>query len=133
MKNNRFLLIGLGLLVTGIVLGALGAHALKDRLPSQPLESFKTGVFYQLLHGVLFVAFGLYERLDDAVSIFRTGLYLSLAGVFLFSFSIYILSTSAITGLSVRMLGPVTPIGGVLMIAGWSWVMAKVGVSRNSQ
>ncbi len=131
MKNNRFFIIGLGLLVIGIVLGALGAHALKDRLASHQLESFKTGVFYQLIHGVLFIAFGLYERLDGTISMFRTGLYISFAGVLLFSFSIYVLSTSAITGLSAQILGPVTPIGGILMIMGWSLLAVKTIFSKS--
>lgn len=132
MKNNRFLFIGLMLLITGIILGALGAHAIRENLSAQQLESFKTGVFYQLLHGVLFIVFGLHDRQHVTDSAFHSGLYISLAGVLLFSLSIYLLSTSAITGLSTRMLGPITPIGGILMIAGWSLLALKTIFSKNS-
>ncbi|GCD77603.1 membrane protein [Thermaurantimonas aggregans] len=125
MKNKRFLLIGLFLLITGIVLGALAAHALKAHLTTNQLESFKTGVFYQLLHALLFISFGLYTTSETQKPNIALGLYLALVGVLLFSLSIYFLNLQNLIGISLRWLGPVTPVGGVLMIIGWSAVFLK--------
>lgn len=132
MKSDRFLPIGLILLITGILLGALGAHALQKHLSAQQVESFKTGISYQLLHSVLFIAFGLFQRLTKAADTFSTGLYIVLVGVLMFSVSIYVLSTFPIHGISVKWAGPVTPLGGVLMITGWSIVLIRVMMSKNS-
>lgn len=125
MKNKRFLLIGLLLLVTGIILGALAAHALKAHLTANQLESFKTGVFYQLLHALLFISFGLHTASETQKLNITLGLYFTLVGVLLFSLSIYFLNLQNLLGLSLRWLGPITPVGGLLMIAGWTVVFWK--------
>ena len=112
-----------------IALGALAAHGLKTKINFEQLESFKTGVFYQLIHGIALIALGhlikqIYNRL------IRTAIILLIAGPLIFSISIYLLSTSEYLGISPikNVLGPLTPIGGVLMIAGWlclSFAMIK--------
>ncbi|MFN4299640.1 MAG: DUF423 domain-containing protein [Thermaurantimonas sp.] len=125
MKNKRFLLIGLFLLVTGIVLGALAAHALKAHLTVNQLESFKTGVFYHLLHALLFISFGLHTTAENQKQNITSGLYIAFVGVLMFSLSIYFLNLQNIIGFPLRWLGPVTPVGGVLMIVGWTIVFWK--------
>lgn len=125
MKNNRFTRIGLLLLITGTALGALAAHALKATLSDSQIESFKTGVFYQLLHALLFISFGLYATLSPQKTDITLGLNLALAGVLMFSVSIYLLNLQYIIGASMRWLGPITPLGGILMILGWTLVFLK--------
>lgn len=103
--------------LTAVVFGALGAHALENHLDESALKSFETGVRYQLYHALLLLWVG-------STSLIRPkfqkiiGLLL-IIGVLFFSFSIYLLSTSAWLGLQVSFLGPVTPIGGLLLILAW--------------
>ena len=95
----------------GVALGAFGAHGLRDRLPPGMLEVYKTGVLYHLIHAVALLAVALgAERLARP----RVVGTLWVAGVVIFSGSLYAL---AITG--VGMLGAITPIGGLLLMAGW--------------
>ena len=95
----------------GVILGAFGAHALRTVLESRPRgeQNWHTAVLYHLLHAVamLWIAGGK-ERAN------RLAWWLMLGGIFLFSGSLYPLST-----LGWKWLGPVTPLGGLLLIAGW--------------
>eukprot|EP00462_Mataza_sp_D1_P021360 CAMPEP_0175141688 /NCGR_PEP_ID=MMETSP0087-20121206/12290_1 /TAXON_ID=136419 /ORGANISM="Unknown Unknown, Strain D1" /LENGTH=117 /DNA_ID=CAMNT_0016425223 /DNA_START=7 /DNA_END=360 /DNA_ORIENTATION=+ len=105
---NRLLASFLG--ATGVTLGAFGAHALKATLTQRgTLESWKTGVLYQLLHAIAL----LYV---DQANLQNGDLITKLwfVGTVLFSGSIYGLSLGG-----PRVLGPVTPLGGLCMIAGW--------------
>ncbi|QPQ56367.1 DUF423 domain-containing protein [Allosphingosinicella flava] len=93
---------------TGVMLGAFGAHALKDRLDPAALGWWQTAVQYQMWHAVALVALaGLPGRLGLPAALLSIG-------TLVFSGSLYLL---ALTGL--RWLGAVTPVGGLLMIAGW--------------
>jgi uncharacterized membrane protein YgdD (TMEM256/DUF423 family) len=97
----------------GVVLGAFGAHALKGRLEPAMLQSFEVGVRYQLYHALALLA------VAWIMSMARTRLAQAsavcmLAGVFLFSGSIYGLALGGW-----KWLGPVTPIGGVTLMVGW--------------
>lgn len=98
----------------GVVLGAFGAHALKAKIPPQRLESFETGVRYQIYHALalLGVAFAL-SNWNVSGWLFAAG-WAFIAGTLLFSGSLYIL---AITGK--RAWGAVTPFGGLAFILGW--------------
>lgn len=99
-----------------VILGALGAHALKAQLEPQSLASFNTGVRYQAWHAIALLAIAvgsLNLRYIKGVVICW------IIGTFCFSGSIYLLSTSAITGISSSILGPITPIGGLFFIIGW--------------
>lgn len=105
--------------LTGVILGAFGAHALKSRLAPEALVSFETGVRYQLIHAVLLILLAILAQTHAATLLRVSGACVA-AGIFLFSGSIYLLATRELTGLtSWRWLGPVTPVGGLLMITGW--------------
>lgn len=108
------LLVGSLFGVTGVALGAMGAHVLRGQLSYDQLASFQTGVNYQLLHALLLVALAVYIN-QDTGKLLRWAWLTVTAGVLCFSGSIY-----ALVLLGWRWLGPVTPIGGVLMIAGWA-------------
>jgi len=103
---------------TGIALGALGAHALQQLLTEEALQSFKTGVFYQLVHALALVALASMERIKWRKAI--VGLWV--VGVFCFSFSIYALVLGKAIGWPVGFLGPVTPVGGLLLMGGWIYL-----------
>lgn len=103
-----------------IILGAFGAHALKKILNPDQLNSFETGVKYQMYHALflLFVGINSFNTLKEKIIIF----YLTVVGVLFFSGSIYILTTSNITGIKSKIFGPITPIGGLLLIISWGYL-----------
>jgi len=98
----------------GVILGAFGAHALKARLTPEDLAIWQTGVQYHLLHGVALVGIAALWPMLDGGGTSVWGVRLIMAGVIIFSTSLYLL---VLTG--PRWLGAITPIGGVLMISGW--------------
>lgn len=102
-----------------IILGALGAHALEAELTPRNLASYKTGSLYHIFHSIVLLVLGFSQKGLNAKS--RNVLvWLFLVGIVLFSGSIYLLATRhflEMEGLAV--LGPVTPIGGLVLIAGW--------------
>ena len=101
-----------------VILGALGAHALKTTLPDTQLASFETAVRYHIYHALAILLTAIIG-LQLKVSL-QVALWLFAIGTLLFSGSIYLLATIPLHGLEgLRALGPVTPIGGVLLIAGW--------------
>lgn len=106
---------GMGCLVVGLAVaaGAFGAHALKQRLSAELLAVFDTGVRYQMLHGLGLAALALAMDRWSGVVFQWTG-WLWLAGIVLFSGSLYALSLTGI-----RSLGAVTPLGGLCFLLGW--------------
>ncbi len=97
----------------GVALGAFGAHTLKARIGADMLEVYETGVRYHLVHALALLAVAWAASRWPGMLTNVAGV-LFLAGVILFSGSLYVL---AITG--VRWLGAITPLGGVAFIAGW--------------
>ena len=108
------------LLGTGRVLGALGAHLLKKILLEQQLLSFETGVRYQIYGGFSVLVFSIIEIITKKSLKFIV--LTNLIGVCIFSFSIYFLALKDVLGLPLiitKILGPITPIGGLLQIISW--------------
>jgi len=105
---------------TAVLLGALGAHTLKNKLTPEQLSSFETGVKYQFYHAVTLLIVYTIAKQNFSKGL-RTAYQLFTIGVILFSCSIYLLSTRSLFGVpeGLKFLGPITPLGGVLMIAGW--------------
>tara|TARA_A100000171_G_C2131569_1_gene147112 strand:- start:1688 stop:2074 length:387 start_codon:yes stop_codon:yes gene_type:complete len=104
-----------------VVFGAFGAHALKKILNEQQLKSFETGVKYQMYHAILLLVLGFNLNLETALE--RYMIYSFIIGIFLFSFSIYGLSISAAKGKKIGLLGPITPLGGLLLVIGWALLL----------
>jgi uncharacterized membrane protein YgdD (TMEM256/DUF423 family) len=101
-------------------LGALGSHFLKARLTNEALDSFEVGVRYLMYHALAIILINNITYIQsESKDIF---VKLVLAGVFLFSGSIFLLSTKQLHGLPVKYLGPVTPTGGVLIISAWVYL-----------
>lgn len=116
---KKILILASILGATGVVLGAFGAHALKAILTETQLLSYETGILYHLLHSVVLLIIGILYHLTKNKSFLTAG-YLMFAGILLFSFSIYLLSLKDFLGIpSLKFLGPVTPIGGTLIIISW--------------
>lgn len=122
------------LLAFAVIMGAFGAHALKSRLTPESLTVWKTAVEYHFYHALgLLVVFLL---LKANVITARTSKWVSnllLSGILLFSGSLYLLSTKSILAWDPSFLGPITPIGGLLFIAGWVLLALKANVHSVKQ
>ncbi len=118
-----FLTLGAVAAMLAVILGAFGAHALRAKVPADLLTVYNTGVQYHFWHALGLLAVGLVAmHLRDATLLAWAG-WLMLAGIVLFSGSLYLL---AVTG--VRALGAVTPFGGTAFIAAWAllaWAVAR--------
>lgn len=100
-----------------IAIGAFGAHGLKNFVPTGAVVTFETGVRYQMYHTIALLVLGFATQVPAATRkwVFR----LFILGIVLFSGSIYVLALKAVLPFSVSFLGPVTPLGGLLLISGW--------------
>lgn len=116
--RNQFIVLGcLGLIA--VVFGAFSAHGLEDRLDESSLNSFKTAVEYQFYHVIvgLLMCFAP-EKLR--ANLVRLSINLFITGMFIFCGSIYLLSTAGeIHQINVSALGPVTPVGGAILVSAW--------------
>ena len=117
------------LAATSIMLGAFGAHALKELITAERLVTFEVGVRYQMYIGLSMLLLALSEdRIPFEIRLVRI---LMLVGILLFSGSIYLIALSDNWGLNTKILGPLTPIGGLCIILGWAvfiyrvWKVAK--------
>lgn len=122
--NRTSLISGIILILIAIILGAFGAHALKDKLTVEQLGSFEVGVRYQMYHGLalLILGFGATQLKFSLKGINA----LIIAGVIAFCVSIYFLAMQDMLGMKLKFLGPITPIGGTLLIIAWGILLWKV-------
>lgn len=100
-----------------IILGAFGAHALKKILNEDQLKSFETGVKYQMYHAIVLLILGFQLEFTQPIESYIV--YSFIGGIILFSFSIYGLVISSAKNKKLRFLGPITPLGGLLLTIGW--------------
>ncbi len=135
MRHRPFDLLPAGILgLSGVALGAFGAHALKARLMADGrLDAWETAVQYQLVHAVALLAVALFVRAagvpEDATLVrwFGRAAVMWAAGVALFSGTIYWLALGG-----PRWLGPVTPLGGALLLAGWGCIIAAALAKKSA-
>lgn len=101
-----------------VIFGAFGAHALKKILSKEQLHSFEVGVKYQMYHAILLIVLGFSNTITTSATYWCFTI-----GIILFSFSIYGLILSDSKGKKLRFLGPITPIGGLLLVIGWLLIL----------
>lgn len=120
---RRFVMMGGINLFLSVALGAFGAHALKERISEQMLANWQTGVHYHMIHalGILLVAI-LADKLTGQQKLVRLSGNLLQWGIVFFSGSLYVM---ALTG--VKILGAITPIGGVCFLAAWILLAVAAG------
>ena len=106
--------------MTAIILGAFGAHALKKVLTIEQLNTFETGVKYQMYHALMLLFVGTSSLFSAKAK--RGILFLTVFGVLFFSGSIYVLATDDLINLNAKAIGIATPIGGLLLIIAWFWL-----------
>ena len=101
---------------TAVAIGAFGAHGLREKLTPEMLEVYKTGVLYQFIHTIVLLVLSMTNFMKSNIApIFF------LIGIMLFSFSLYIYSTSGVS-----FFAMITPIGGVCFLIGWFWLIVEV-------
>ncbi len=101
----------------GVAIGAFGAHSLKQYLTPETTETFRTGVLYHLIHSSVLLAVSLSTRLD----LMKANKFF-LAGIILFSLSLYIYSLT-----SIKIIAMITPLGGVSFLLGWLMLLWQGG------
>ncbi|WP_262247069.1 DUF423 domain-containing protein [Parapedobacter soli] len=116
--NKRIILTASFFGLAAVILGAFGAHGLEDKVSNDSLEVWKTAVDYQFYHTLALLFLATFSRAKNTY--IRFSFITFTLGILLFSGSLYILSTRAITGFgAAAILGPITPIGGLCFILGW--------------
>ncbi len=120
--NKRYLKTAALLGLMAVMLGAFGAHGLKKIASPEAVESFKTGVLYHFLHAfaILVTAFFMEQLVFKKA---RIALLLWVSGIVVFSGSLYVM---ALVPETKSILGPITPIGGLSLMAGWFFLFLSV-------
>lgn len=107
--------------MVSVILGAFGAHAFKKILSVERLESFETGVRYQMYAAFFLLIVGYILKFETGSEKWIS--WLMIIGTVLFSVSIYFLSFQDYWGVNLKFLGPITPLGGLLMILSWGMLI----------
>ena len=115
--NRKVLILGAILGMISIVLGAFAAHGLETLVDKDAVDTFQIGVRYQMYHALLLLAIGNLGNVTEKTK--NTLFYLVFIGVLMFSGSIYGLSTNSLTSFDFKVIGFITPIGGLLLILAW--------------
>jgi uncharacterized membrane protein YgdD (TMEM256/DUF423 family) len=107
-------------LAVAVVLGSMGAHAMKPHLTAEAMNSWDTAVKYQYYQSIGLLVLAVAARATDQASRALTwAMHLIALGTLFFCASLYLRSSSAVSGIDFTWLGPIAPIGGLLFIAGW--------------
>ena len=115
MRN--FIYTAILLCLTSVILGAFGAHLLKEILTEFQLSSFETGVRFQMFHGLVILILSFNKKyFNDKL---KFALKIMTLGTVIFSLSIYLLNLQEYLSINLSLLGPITPIGGLLIIISW--------------
>ncbi len=115
--NKKILITASIFGVLAVILGAFAAHGLENKVSTDAIDTFQTGVRYQMYHALLLLFIANTSYLNVVVK--KRILYLVILGVLLFSGSIYGLSTNSLTSFDFKSIAFITPVGGLLLILSW--------------
>ena len=121
--NRKIIATAAFLGLIAIILGAFGAHALKKILDISELNTFETGVKYQMYHALFLLFIGTSKDISNKAK--KAIFYTIILGVLFFSGSLYFLAINRILPFDFRPFGFITPIGGLLFLAGWFWLFVN--------
>ena len=121
--NRKIIATAAFLGLIAIILGAFGAHALKKTLDISELNTFEIGVKYQMYHALFLLFIGTSNDISNKAK--KAIFYTIILGVLLFSGSLYFLAINKLLPFDFRPFGFITPIGGLLFLAGWSWLFVN--------
>lgn len=128
--GRKVIVIGALLGALGVCLGAYGAHGLKNIVTESQVATFEIGVRYQMYHAFFLLFLGICSFITDRTK--KTITILVLLGIFFFSGSIYVLTLKDLININTAFIGPITPIGGLLLISAWVTMAIKVFKSRKN-
>ena len=117
-------------MLTAVMLGAFGAHGLKEIISPEDIITFKTGVLYQFVHALSILILVLASQILK-IDTFKYSVWLFTVGIIFFSGSLYLLSISSLLEINPSFIGPITPLGGLLFILGWVLVIIFTIKSKN--
>ena len=118
---RKFKLAGACFALLSVVLGAFASHFLKSYIDIQKFDAFETGIRYMMYHGLSMLIIGGFE-IPKNILIFRLFFW----GTILFSFSIFLLCLQKFFSTDLSFLGPVTPLGGTLLISAWIFLILRI-------
>lgn len=121
VMDRRIMITAVLLGIISIVLGAFGAHALKKIISPEAIVTFEVGVRYQMYHALFLLFLATNGRIQEKTK--KNILILTIFGVIFFSGSIYFLATNNLTSFDFKKIGFITPIGGLLLIVAWIWLL----------
>lgn len=122
MSNSKLLQWAALSGMMAVMLGAFGAHGLKPLIDEKTLHAYNTAVLYHFLHTLALLALALWQG-NKTGPFFPWSVRLFWAGILAFSGSLYAIALSRAGGLDLGWLGPVTPLGGIMLMAGWLLLM----------
>jgi len=124
--NKKFIATGAILAALAVALGAFGAHGLKKIVEAETVQTFQTGVQYQIYHAIALVLIGILSE-KYAGNFLRLAGWFFIAGIILFSGSLYLLVLlKATETVGLGKLGLITPLGGLSFIAGWASLFISI-------
>ncbi|MFD2563225.1 DUF423 domain-containing protein [Aquimarina rubra] len=122
--NKTILITGAVAALLAVLLGAFGAHGLEKLVDSDNIDSFQTGVRYQMYHAIVCIILGNMTMVRDVAK--KRIFYFFLSGITLFSGSIYLLVLDEVLGISLSGIGFITPLGGFMLILGWIFFITSL-------
>ncbi|MFM7671099.1 MAG: DUF423 domain-containing protein [Bacteroidota bacterium] len=121
--NKRVVAFAVISIAVGIALGAFGAHGLRRLTTNEDiLRGYQTGIDYHLFHSLAFLLVGVFSSTILKTDFAKKAFGLIVIGIILFAGSLYLLTCFRVMGWSYTWIGPVTPLGGLLLVLGWSWL-----------
>lgn len=126
MKKNLVIASVLGSLA--VILGAFGAHALKEQLSPDSLQSYETGVRYLMYHVIVLLVINMYGGFSEKTKNSLSSIFI--AGMLLFSGSIFLITTGLIPA---KIIWFITPLGGLLLIVSWLWMANEFRKSKSEK
>ncbi len=126
--QKKFLFFAAVLGAVSVGLGAFGAHGLTDLIDEHSMRIYEKGITYQFYHVFALIACSLLYG-NKPSKMIRWAYWMFFVGIICFSGSLYVLATTSLTNLSTAIIGPITPIGGLLFITGW--ILLAIYALRN--
>ncbi len=120
--KQLYILTGAAMAGLAVALGALGAHALAEKIEPQHLDTFKTGVLYHMYHAFAIIIVGILYRYRQTPHL-KNAFIAFVLGIILFSGSLYLMTIGRLIGKNFKWVGPITPVGGLGFMVGWVLVI----------
>lgn len=130
MTPFHFIKTGIFIMALTVILGAFGAHTLKPHLSEYQINIFEKGILYQFIHGLGLMLLGIISNQFE-LKRSRIIYFCFVIGILFFSGSLFLLACKDIIAIPTKIIGPITPIGGILLILGWLIALFSISDSQS--